>query len=125
MVAAVICLTIATWHPADAGAAQRPPHDTVTATWYGPDFYGHAFACSHLDIVPNRYSEKHSRGVAHMTLPCGTRLTVCHRWRCFPVLVIDTGAFPSDQLDLTARTARDLCGCIKPHTMQVRWRRGW
>jgi rare lipoprotein A (peptidoglycan hydrolase) len=109
--------------PREASAAWR----TSEATWYGPGFYGNAFACSYRRDVPNRYSEDHSRGIAHMTLPCGTKVTICRRGVCVNVLVIDRGAFSPRNLDLTARTSRDLRGCrnCRPYTMTVRWRTGW
>jgi rare lipoprotein A (peptidoglycan hydrolase) len=117
---ATLALSIAAslLHPREAEAAWRP----ATATWYGPSFYGNAFACSHLSTVPNRYS-RNVRGAAHMTLPCGTRIRVCRRSRCVTIRVIDRGAFHHANLDLTARTAMDLCACWQPYTMQIKWRR--
>ena len=121
MLALIVALLLGT-RPAQASAWHA-----TTATWYGPSFYGSAFACSYRRDVPNRYSETHSRGVAHMTLPCGTKLTVCRGRRCVQVQVIDSGAFDPDNIDLTARTARDLIGCrnCKPYTQRVRWMKGW
>lgn len=105
--------------PADAAAWR-----TSTATWYGPDFYGNPFACSHRRDVPNRYG-RNVRGTAHMTLPCGSKITICRRSRCVQVRVIDRGAFHAGNFDLTARTAMDLCRCTRPYTQTVRWTRGW
>lgn len=105
-------------------AEARPDWQTAQATWYGPGFYGNAFACSHRRDVPDHYS-RNVRGVAHMTLPCGTRVTICRRSTCVQVRVIDRGAFHAGNLDLTARTAMDLCRCWQPYTQTVRWARGW
>jgi rare lipoprotein A (peptidoglycan hydrolase) len=105
--------------PSRADAAQPWTH--ATATWYGPGFYGNAFACSAHPRVPDRYS-RNVRGVAHMTLPCGSWLRVCRYRRCVRVRVIDRGAFHHRNLDLTARTAMDLCRCVRPYTMQIRYR---
>lgn len=108
---------------ADAASSCRPLVSWcgTTATWYGPGFYGNGFACGGV------YDERTSRGVAHMTLPCRSRLTICRGSRCVRVRVIDSGAFDPSHLDLTARTARDLIGCrsCKPYTQAVTWRRGW
>lgn len=109
--------------PRDADAKPRSWRST-TATWYGPSFYGNAFACSHRRDVPNRYG-RNVRGAAHMTLPCGSRVTICRHRRCVRVRIIDRGAFHHGNFDLTARTAMDLCRCWQPYTMRVRWTRGW
>lgn len=120
IVALVVGLLVA---PREAQAAWH----SSTATWYGPGFYGNPFACSYRRDVPDHYSETHSRGIAHMSLPCGTKVTICRRRRCVNVLVIDTGAFDARNLDLTARTSRDLIGCrrCRPYTQSVKWRTGW
>ena len=96
-----------------------------TATWYGPGFYGENFACEGRDRwTPNSY-RRNVRGVAHMWLPCGAKVTLRFRHRVVRVRVIDTGNFGYNNFDLTARTAMDLCACVKPYTLRVRWKRGW
>lgn len=120
IVALIVALLVAP-RPAQAAPAMRE----TTATWYGPGFYGNAFACTgRHPAVPRRYTMG-VRGVAHMTLPCGARLTICRRGVCVRVRVIDRGAFHAGNFDLTARTAMDLCDCWRPYTMTVRWHRGW
>lgn len=93
-------------------------------SWYGPGFYNHPFACG------GTYGYN-VRGVAHRTLRCGTSVHVCHTrptgvTRCIATKVIDRGPYVSGRdLDATARTARDLCGCWRPYTMKrntIRWR---
>lgn len=118
-VAAALWLAMVTIPP----TADAAGWDSATATWYGPGFYGNTTACGH------RYSIRH-RGVAvpsggRYHLRCGTRLTICRRGTCVRVRVTDTGGFRNHRFDLSARTAMDLCGCWKPYTMRVRWRRGW
>lgn len=110
----VACALLAMW-PATSEARSWT---TTTATWYGPGFYGNTTACG------QRYTIR-TRGVAHMSLRCGTKLTICRRGKCVKVKVIDRGAFDPRNFDLSARTAMDLCRCWRPYTMTVRWRRGW
>jgi rare lipoprotein A (peptidoglycan hydrolase) len=126
MVAAIVWALFAIGLTLDASidkATAAPAMTRTTATWYGPGFYGNGFACG------GTYREKTSRGVAHMTLPCGTKLVVCSGVsgvrRCVWVQVIDTGNFNPRHLDLTARTARDLIGCrnCRPYTMPISWRK--
>jgi hypothetical protein len=72
------------------------------ASWYGPGLYGNRLACGGrlgYDTV----------GVAHKTLPCGTRLTLRHGGRSVRVRVIDRGPYVGGrEFDLTAATARKL-----------------
>jgi rare lipoprotein A (peptidoglycan hydrolase) len=59
---------------------------TAVASWYGPGFYGSRTACGqtfHAGLM----------GVAHKTLPCGTRLTFRHRGRIAHARVVDRGPF--------------------------------
>lgn len=65
------------------------------ASWYGPGFYGRRTACGQTF---------HARlmGVAHKTLPCGTRLTLRHGDRIVRARVIDRGPFhPGREFDLS------------------------
>lgn len=65
------------------------------ASWYGPGFYGRRTACGqtfHAGIM----------GVAHKTLPCGTRLTFRKGNRLVRARVIDRGPFhPGREFDLS------------------------
>ncbi len=70
------------------------------ASWYG--IYGGALACG----GSLGYSQM---GVAHKTLPCGTRVTVRFRGRTVVVPVIDRGPYAGGrEWDLTGATARAL-----------------
>jgi rare lipoprotein A (peptidoglycan hydrolase) len=72
------------------------------ASWYGPGFYGNRTGCGGR----LGYSQL---GVAHKTLPCGSKVTLRHRGRSLRVKVIDRGPYVgAREYDLTAATARKL-----------------
>jgi rare lipoprotein A (peptidoglycan hydrolase) len=74
----------------------------LKATWYGPGFYGRRTACG-MRLAPG------TLGVAHRTLPCGTRVTFYHDGHFVTVAVIDRGPFRRGVAwDLTAAAARQL-----------------
>jgi len=58
----------------------------AVASWYGPGFYGSRTACGqtfHAGLM----------GVAHKSLPCGTRVTLRHGGRIVHARVVDRGPF--------------------------------
>ena len=72
------------------------------ASWYGPGFYGRRTACGQTisDSI---------RGVAHKTLPCGTRLTLRNGDRIVRARVVDRGPFhTAREFDLTPAVKRAL-----------------
>jgi rare lipoprotein A len=72
------------------------------ASWYGPGLYGRRTGCGGT----LGYSQL---GVAHKTLPCGTKVTLRHNGRRVRVPVIDRGPYVgAREYDLTAATARKL-----------------
>jgi rare lipoprotein A (peptidoglycan hydrolase) len=72
------------------------------ATWYGPGLYGNRTACGKR-LRPG------TLGVAHKTLPCGTRVTFYRGGRFVTLPVIDRGPFRHGVAwDLTAAAARKL-----------------
>ncbi len=72
---------------------------TTRATWYGPGFYGGKTACG---VRLQRVTE----GVAHRTLPCGTKVEVRLGARAVVLPVIDRGPFANGaDLDLTKNVA--------------------
>ena len=85
-------------HPAGRITVLRP----AAASWYGPGLYGNPTACGQTlttSIV----------GVAHKTMPCGTKLTIQHGNRSVRAEVIDRGPFhPSREFDLTSATKQKL-----------------
>ena len=74
-----------------------------SASWFGPGLYGNALGCGGT-LTTSTF------GVAHKTLPCGTRLKVCYRHLCSSNAVVrDRGPFTAGRdLDLTAALARHL-----------------
>jgi len=72
------------------------------ASWYGPGLYGNRTGCGGTLGAGEL-------GVAHKTLPCGTKVTLRHRGRRVRVPVIDRGPYAgAREYDLTAATARKL-----------------
>lgn len=89
--------------------------NTSQASWYGPGLYGNSMACG------GRLSTS-TWGVAHKTLPCGTRLTICYT-RCAAVTVVDRGPYVAGRdFDLTG-PVRARIGM--PPTGTVYWWPGW
>jgi rare lipoprotein A len=72
------------------------------ASWYGPGLYGRRTGCGGT-LGYGRL------GVAHKTLPCGSKVTLRHRGRRVRVKVIDRGPYVgAREYDLTEATARRL-----------------
>lgn len=57
-----------------------------TASWYGPGFFGNRTACGQT-------FRRDTKGVAHRTLPCGTKLVIAYKGRFARTRVIDRGPF--------------------------------
>lgn len=111
----------ATWTPEKAGeyefrvapvSGARTAADTRTggltvyrlqkATWYGPGFYGRRTACG-------QRLTKRTKGVAHRSLPCGSKVKLFANGRSITVPVIDRGPFVRGVVwDLTSATATAL-----------------
>ena len=90
------------------GSAKRTLRDGVTvyrrsaASWYGPGFYGNRTACG-------RTLGRGTLGVAHKSLPCGTRVAFRYKGRSVTAPVIDRGPYAAGrEYDLTAETKRRL-----------------
>jgi rare lipoprotein A (peptidoglycan hydrolase) len=74
----------------------------ANASWYGPGLYGNHLACG------GRLSDS-VRGVAHKTLPCGTRVTLRKGDRIVRARVVDRGPFTAGrEFDLTPAVKRAL-----------------
>lgn len=72
------------------------------ASYFGPGLYGSALACG------GRLSPR-TKGVAHKTLPCGTRVTLRHGSRQVTTKVVDRGPYIAGrEWDLTAATRNQL-----------------
>ena len=75
---------------------------SVTSTWYGPGFYGNRTACG-------QRLTRSTVGVAHKTLPCGTKVALRANGRSVVVPVIDRGPYADGvTYDLTRATAARL-----------------
>jgi peptidoglycan hydrolase-like protein with peptidoglycan-binding domain len=76
--------------------------DLASATWYGPGFYGNQTACGTV-------LRQDTLGVAHKTLPCGTKVTLSYHGHSIVVPVIDRGPYSRGYtFDLTSATAQAL-----------------
>lgn len=87
----------------DAGSQVKVTiYRPAKSTWYGPGFYGRRTACG----------QRMSRtlvGVAHKTLPCGTRVALLYKGRTLTVPVVDRGPFANHaSWDLTSAAAQAL-----------------
>lgn len=88
----------------DSSEAQASgvPLRAVTATWYGPGLYGNQTACGRR-LTPR------TKGIAHLTLPCRSRVRIAYRGRSVVTRVIDRGPYGgSATIDIAAGTARQL-----------------
>jgi hypothetical protein len=100
--------------PALLVAAPASPDAFVLASWYGPGFYGNRTACGQT-YTPELL------GVAHLTLPCGTPLTLTYDSRSVRVTVIDRGPYVAGRaIDLSNATKLALgCTDLCPIRMQI------
>jgi len=74
----------------------------ASASWYGPGLYGNRLGCG------GRLSPG-TLGVAHKSLPCGSKVTLRKGRRSVRVRVIDRGPYVGGrEFDLTEATARRL-----------------
>ncbi len=72
------------------------------ASWYGPGFFGNETACG-------QRLTRRTVGVAHRSLPCGTRVTIAYRGRFLRTRVIDRGPYAHGaKWDLTGAAATEL-----------------
>jgi hypothetical protein len=91
----------------DLGSARRPAgkanvYRRALASWYGPGLYGGKLACGGTLSAG-------TLGVAHKTLPCGTKVTLRYHGRTVRVPVVDRGPYVGTrEFDLTAATRHKL-----------------
>ena len=84
----------------------------IVASWYGPGFYGNRTACGQV-YTPEL------PGVAHLTLRCGTLLTLTYGGRTMTVPVIDRGPYIAGRtIDLSNATKLAL-GCTDLCTIRM------
>ena len=83
---------------AASGARRLTSYRLAGASYYGPGLYGNGVACGGT-LLPG------TLGVAHKTLPCGTRVKLRYRGRSVTVPVIDRGPYVAGRdYDLTEAT---------------------
>lgn len=75
--------------PANQPTVQILWHLDNNISWYGPGFYGHGGACG---MMPGGMTSD-TVGVAHRTLPCGTKVTFRYNGRTVTTMVIDRGPY--------------------------------
>lgn len=84
------------------GLGRLDVYRSANASWYGPGLYGNPLGCGGTLGTG-------TLGVAHKTLPCGTRVTFRKGSRSVRVRVIDRGPYVGGrEYDLTAATAQRL-----------------
>ena len=84
----------------------------VLASWYGPGFYGNKTACGQT-YTPELL------GVAHLTLPCGTRLVLTYGSRSITVTVIDRGPYVGGRAIDLSNATRLALGCADLCTLRM------
>jgi Lytic transglycolase len=78
------------------------PLRVAGASWYGPGLYGHKTACGQT-LRPN------TLGVAHKSLPCGTKVKFVFHGHALVTQVIDRGPYIRGRAwDLTAAASEAL-----------------
>jgi len=78
-------------------------------SWYGPGFYGHNGACG---MMPGGMT-KETIGVAHRTLPCGTKVTFKYNGKVVVTRVIDRGPYVAGRIfDMTHGLCAALNHCF-------------
>lgn len=88
--------------PSRDGGGTVIAYRRAAASWYGPGLYGNRTACGQT-LTPSL------RGVAHKTMPCGTRLKLRYGSRTVSVRVVDRGPYVGGrEFDLTQATKNDL-----------------
>jgi rare lipoprotein A (peptidoglycan hydrolase) len=97
--AALVAVPVA----APVAAADPSPWQVSGATYYGPGLYGNRTACGQT-LTPDLV------GVAHRSLPCGTRVEFEWHGRTVVAPVVDRGPFGSSAIewDLTEAACRQL-----------------
>ena len=91
--------------PTARAIASSPWHLDSNISWYGPGFYGNNGACG---MVPGGI-QRDTVGVAHRTLPCGTRVAFRYNGVTVVAQVIDRGPYVSGRIwDMT----RGLCDLL-------------
>ena len=92
--------------PSNAPTVKILWHLDNNISWYGPGFYGNGGACG---MIPGGLQPE-TVGVAHRTLPCGTKVTFRYNGRTVTTRVIDRGPYVAGRTwDMT----RGLCVLLR------------
>jgi rare lipoprotein A (peptidoglycan hydrolase) len=82
--------------------AKHSHRNVVVASMFGPGLFGRQTACG-------QSLTRSLVGVAHRSLPCGTRVTISYQGRRITAPVVDRGPYHRGRkLDLTAAAATNL-----------------
>jgi hypothetical protein len=93
--------------------AKNPWRTDPEISWYGPGLIGNGTACGQT-------LTRSLVGVAHRTLPCGTKITFRYEGRTLTMPVVDRGPFVGGRIfDLTYGACKKLDHC---HTGPIQWR---
>lgn len=100
----------------DRGSINKNPWRTdPEISWYGPGLIGNGTACGQT-------LTRSLVGVAHRSLPCGTKVTFRYKGTTLTMPVVDRGPFVSGRIfDLTYGACKKLDHC---HTGPIQWRYG-
>lgn len=100
----------------DRGSVTKNPWRTdPEISWYGPGMIGNGTACGQT-------LTRSLVGVAHRSLPCGTKVTFRHGGRTVTMPVVDRGPYVSGRIfDLTYAACKKLDHC---YTGPIQWRYG-
>jgi rare lipoprotein A (peptidoglycan hydrolase) len=98
----VMKIRVVTRDGAQSEVRRATVYRRVFASYYGPGLYGNRLACGGT-LTPRTV------GVAHKSMPCGTKVRLRHRGRTVTTRVIDRGPYVGGRTyDLTEATKRKL-----------------
>jgi rare lipoprotein A (peptidoglycan hydrolase) len=99
--------------PDPGSITKNPWRKDPEISWYGPGLIGNGTACGQT-------LTRSLVGVAHRTLPCGTKITFRYGGTTLTVPVVDRGPFVGGRIfDLTYGACKKLDHC---HTGPIQWR---
>jgi len=99
--------------PARGSVSRNPWRVDPEISWYGPGFIGNRTACG-LTLTRTLV------GVAHRSLPCGTRIAFRYKGTVLTMPVVDRGPYVAGRIfDLTYGACKKLDHC---HTGPIEWR---
>jgi rare lipoprotein A (peptidoglycan hydrolase) len=99
--------------PKPQAVSKNPWRRDSNISWYGPGFYGRRTACG-LELT------RELIGVAHRSLPCGTRISFRHNGVVVTAPVVDRGPYVGGRIfDMTGGLCTALDHC---YTGSIEWR---